>query len=47
MDIIADAGDNENSGRPVRDNTMDNNSQDDSDVEVESESSDYDIDNTG
>ena len=47
MDIIADAGDYQGSGRPVRDNTMDNNSQDDSGVEVESESSDYEMDNTG
>lgn len=47
MDIIADSGDYQNSGRPHGDNTMDNNSQDDSGVEAESESSDYDIDNTG
>ena len=46
MDIIADAGDYANSGRPVRDNAMEN-SDDDSGVDVESESSDYDVDNTG
>jgi hypothetical protein len=48
MDIIADAGDyHQNSGRPLREHTMENNSSDDSGVEVESESSDYDIDHNG
>jgi hypothetical protein len=47
MDIIADAGDYQNSGRPGRDNTMQNASDSDSGVEVESESSDYDMDANG
>ena len=44
MDIIADAEDYPNSGRP-RDNAMANSDSDSQDVE--SESSDYDIDPSG
>ena len=47
MDIIADSGDYQNSGSRMKDNLMDNNSQEDSGLEVESESSDYDMDNMG
>ena len=47
MDIIADAEDYPNSGRQGRDNAMQDGSDEDSAVEVESESSDYDLDNNG